>query len=387
MSIFKNLSIMSVLLISFDAVASDGEMVAEESEASERQYCSLKVEPPRYFSPEVDSDRASVLIVTRNKWVNGTKLRYYFFDKNSDGEYVTVRGGQFWVPWKGSENDKTVVRDAFKEWKSIGIGLSFEEVSDRRDADIRIGFMQGDGAWSYVGRGILGRGSNNRTMNFGWMDPDTALHEIGHTLGFPHSHQNPKAGIVWNEEQVYKDLAKPPNKWSREKTYYNIIRKLDIREVEGSNWDANSIMHYPFDEGQILKPEEYKGGLIPKPGLSEKDIEWAQRFYPALEEESVPLLKVDTNVSLDLSNGETRNYKIIPKHTGEYQIETFGTLDTVMVLFDSQQRKLASDDDSGHDYNARVSSVLLKDAEYQLGVRLYYTSDVGNVGLKMTQIN
>ena len=48
---------------------------------------------------------------------------------------------------------------------------------------------------------------NERTMNFGWdlttsYGHDTALHEIGHTLGFPHEHQNPTAGIVWNEPAV-----------------------------------------------------------------------------------------------------------------------------------------------------------------------------------------
>jgi len=40
---------------------------------------------------------------------------------------------------------------------------------------------------------------------------DTALHEIGHTLGLKHEHQNPYAGIVWDEEEVYAYTAKPPN--------------------------------------------------------------------------------------------------------------------------------------------------------------------------------
>jgi len=38
---------------------------------------------------------------------------------------------------------------------------------------------------------------------------DTAVHEIGHSLGFPHEYQNPKAGIVWNEEAVYAALGQP----------------------------------------------------------------------------------------------------------------------------------------------------------------------------------
>ncbi|WP_265939207.1 M12 family metallopeptidase [Bacillus thuringiensis] len=45
-------------------------------------------------------------------------------------------------------------------------------------------------------------------MNFGWYitrnpsEIDTAIHEIGHTLGFPHEHQNTKSGIEWDEEAV-----------------------------------------------------------------------------------------------------------------------------------------------------------------------------------------
>ena len=130
--------------------------------------------------------------------------------------------------------------------------------ADINDAEIRIGFLQGDGAWSYVGRDVIDiPGQHERTMNFGWdlkRDPrgvDTPVHEIGHTLGFPHEHQNPFAGIVWDESAVYRFFAGSPNFWSRQKTFHNVLRKLPERSVEGSKWDPNSIMHYPFDAGLI----------------------------------------------------------------------------------------------------------------------------------------
>ena len=85
----------------------------------------------------------------------------------------------------------------FGVWEKVGLGLEFAEVQSRDDAEIRIGFMRGDGAWSYVGRDVFLAGRNERTMNFGWdirNDIDTPVHEIGHTLGFPHEHQNPNAG-------------------------------------------------------------------------------------------------------------------------------------------------------------------------------------------------
>ena len=76
-------------------------------------------------------------------------------------------------------------------------------MSTSAEAEIRIGFQPGS-SWSYVGRDAIDLVSdfNERTMNFGWdlttsYGCDTALHEIGHALGFPHEHQNPNAGIIW----------------------------------------------------------------------------------------------------------------------------------------------------------------------------------------------
>jgi Astacin (Peptidase family M12A) len=136
-------------------------------------------------------------------------------------------------------------------------------VTSRDEAEIRVGFMQGDGSWSYLGRQILDRGANERTMNFGWdllrtaREADTALHEIGHTLGLPHEHQNPNAGIVWDEEKVYTSLGGPPNNWPRETTQWNILRKIEPDTVQGSNWDPDSIMHYPFPAGLILQQRDF----------------------------------------------------------------------------------------------------------------------------------
>ena len=100
------------------------------------------------------------------------------------------------------------------------------------------------------------------------------------TLGAPHEHQNPYSGIVWNEQAVIADLSGPPNNWDLDTINWNILRKIDVSEVEGSIWDPNSIMHYPFKAGLILKPEMYKTApLIPAGGLSAADKEWVKKFY------------------------------------------------------------------------------------------------------------
>lgn len=347
-------------------------------------YCSLPQVPERVFGTRVGLMRAAAIRVVAKKWVNGTILHYYFFDKDSDG--TKERG-----TWRGAEEQKAIVRNAFDLWKSLGIGLEFKEVNSRYDAEIRIGFMQGDGAWSYVGRDILDQELNYRTTNFGWDlrgDIDTAVHEIGHVLGLPHEHQNPNAGIVWDEEAVYASLAEPPNEWPREKTFYNIIRKINADTVQGSNWDPNSIMHYPFESGLIKQPEKYTAGLYPTPGLSKRDKTWVKSFYPPLEEDEQSQLTPGKSEQLAILEGQQRDFKIVPQTTRYYNFGTFGISDTIMVLFEEENGELqyrTADDDSGEEYNARLRVKLIKDHKYVLRIRLYFSDRSGETAVMMWQ--
>ncbi len=338
-------------------------------------YCSSPVVPPRTFSAEVDPNRAALIRINANKWVNGTELHYYFYQ---DG------------PWGGPNAQQDVVREAFEQWKNVGIGLEFHEVREPSEAEIRIGFQSGDGAWSYVGTYILNIGQNLRTMNFGWDltqpgEIDTAIHEIGHTLGLPHEHQNPNSGIVWDEEAVYAALAGPPNFWPRDQTYHNIIRKLDPDSVHGSNWDPDSIMHYPFGPGLIKAPPPYHDGLTPAGGLSPQDIQWIKIFYPARTPKA-SRLKPFQSASLDLTPGQQANFLVTPTATRTYKFSTFGQTDSVMVLFekrDGEWRYVKGNDDSGQAANSQFEARLVVGREYMLRVRLYWSNASGASALMM----
>ena len=350
--------------------------VKAKSTKAPRRVCCITEEPPREFDPNVHSNRAALILRSGNKWANGTLLHYYFFDSPAK--------------WKGNNSHKDMVRRAFKRWKGLEIGLEFKEVNSADEAEIRVGFERNDGHWSYVGRRVLQEGSSERTMNLDKSDQwdiDTALHEIGHTLGFPHEHQNPNAGIQWDEEKVYAALARPPNNWDRATTFHNIIRKLDPDDVQGSSWDPNSIMHYEFEAGLITKPVKYKRiPLIPAGGLSTRDQKWVKSFYPLLNEAQNRKLEPFRSIRFRLEPGKQENFSVIPDATRRYSFRTFGLSDTVMALFErvnGENRFRAGDDDSGYGRNASFDQKLFAGREYTLRIRLYWSFSTGDTAVMM----
>ncbi|MEQ8833661.1 MAG: M12 family metallopeptidase [Miltoncostaeaceae bacterium] len=357
-----------------------------ESSPATPQYCASPQPAPAALPAGLLPARERAIVVGSKKWVNGTVLHYHFFDRSTDGSQVRVAGGGTrFVSWVGSDAQRDRVREAFAAWERTGIGLRLVEVDDRSEAEIRIGFMEGDGSWSYLGRDVLGIADDQRTMNFGWdLRPHhelaTALHEVGHTLGMPHEHQNPNAGIVWDEDAVYASLAAPPNRWTRETTYHNILRKLPPGEVEGSDWDPDSIMHYPFAGRLIEAPPPYDTTGVSPPGtLSAADTTWARTWYPPTEGDP-PALAPLTAAPLQLAPFEQADFLLVPPATRGYTIQTLGHADTVLTLFEEvagEPRFVAGDDDGGHDRNAQIEAKLFAGRRYIVRSRLYYASASG----------
>ncbi len=334
------------------------------------RYCAQKPRIPRPVPTGVTEDHLRAIVVGRSKWLNGTALHYYFFG-DGDGSPAA---------WSVPESQRAAVRAAFATWKNLGLGLEFPEVASASEAEIRIGFDQSDGSWSYVGRDVLSIPQDERTMNFGWDLTDaqgatTALHEIGHTLGMPHEHQNPNAGIVWDEEAVYRYLAGSPNFWPREQTFHNVLRKLDPAEVAGSTWDWQSVMEYDFPAGLIVTPAEFSAGLHPPGGLSDTDEQFMLSWYPGTG--GLPELAPFTSTPVSLAPGQQVDYAVTPAATRTYTVATFGVSDSVLGLFedvDGELRFVDGDDDSGEDRNARIRVKLFKGRRYVVRVRCYYSN-------------
>lgn len=362
-------SLSLVPLSSYASVdlADDVNLDNERGTAAKLRFCSTysKAQPQRRtFDENVSENRARAIIMLDSKWSEGSTLSYYFMG--------------------GSESEKQTARDGFEAWKATGLGLNFRETDNREESDIRISFDSRDGAWSYVGTYIKQIPKNEATMNLGWQELDTAIHEIGHTLGLPHEHQNPKAGITWNEDYVIAELAKAPNYWDESTTRFNIINKLDPREVDGSTWDKDSIMHYPFGPGFIEEPEELQNGVYPEPGLSEKDIEVITTFYPPITGNEEFLQIGENNVNIQ--PGGSVVFKLEVPKTSEYVITTRGAYDTLMTLFDPFGREIKTDDDSGKDLNARINEVIFTGHQYTLSTRLYWKDEEGSFKIFLQEI-
>ena len=151
--------------------------------------------------------------------------------------------------------------------------------------------------------------------------------------------------------------------------------------MDGSPWDKDSIMHYQFAKGLIDVPEEYKTKpLIPKGGLSDRDIELVRKWYGDAPPEEEMFLGM--SVKLGITAGKQKNYVFKPAMTRTYNLQTFGQADTIIDVSQESNgdwEKMAEADDSGLDKNAALQTILVKGQHYRVRVRLLYSDSPDDV--------
>ncbi|HET8622343.1 MAG TPA: M12 family metallopeptidase [Gemmatimonadales bacterium] len=286
----------------------------------------------------------------------------------------------------GTQQEQATAREQARWWTEHA-NLRFV-FGDRPNADIRISFDQNDGAWSYIGTDCRDIPQNDATMNLGFLDGGTAAHEFGHAIGLAHEHQSPHGGIEWKEDVVIREMAKSPNFWDEETTRHNIIRKYEIDQINGTEFDPNSIMLYFFP------PEWTRNGVGTSANevLSALDRQFiaGAKMYPrnAPTPSDAELLEVNAKKRTKAAIGkigEEDLFRFQVVKQGDYVVDTRGPTDVVMKLFgpDSQTALIAEDDDSGVDLNARIGAPLIE-GEYFVQVRHYNrASGVGDYSIRV----
>jgi hypothetical protein len=297
-------------------------------------------------------------------WINGSRLRVRFMG--------------------GTPTERATAQQQAQWWAEVA-NISFD-FGNAPDAEIRVSFDPGDGAWSMVGTDSRQVPGNQATMNLGFLDGGTAGHEFGHAIGLAHEHSNPAGGIRWNEPVVLATLAGPPNFWDDATVRHNVFRKYSVDQIHGTQFDPDSIMLYAFPAAWTLNGiATHANDLL---SALDKDFVAGAAMYPrdAPTPPSATVLnvggaKVEGSIGMA---GEEDLYRFTAESDGVYDIATRGATDVCMKLFgpDSETALVEEDDDSGYALNARITRPLVA-GHYLVQIRHYSTTGTGSYTVRV----
>lgn len=289
------------------------------------------------FQPTTERSPVAAISLRGKEWSTGSILKVRFV------------GGT-------DAQRKLVVEQA--EWWTKHANLTFAW-GDAPDADIRVGFDEGLGSWSYLGSDCSSIPREAVTMNLGFLDGGTAAHEFGHAIGLAHEHQNPAGGISWNEEEVIRQLAGAPNFWTAEQTRHNVLTKYAVNQINGTAFDPASVMLYWFpaswttnnvsttanetlsatDKAYVASAQMYPGRTMPAPDAVVLTVGARKRTQAAIGKA-----------------GESDSFKFVASAPGSYQIATSGAAVHMKLYGPNNPTALIAEDSnfSGYGNGARI---------------------------------
>jgi len=308
--------------------------------------------------------RARAIAIAGRTWLNGSEIK------------IRIIGG--------SQADRDTVQKFAPVWTEHA-NLQFKFVDDPR-AEIRVTFDENDGAWSYIGLDNKSIPLHAATLNLGWVDEAVILHEFGHMIGLGHEHSSPLGGIQWNEQAAIKDLSGPPNNWDIETIRHNVFHKYSMDQVNGTEFDKDSIMLYAFPAAWT---RNMPAGTKANESLSALDRQFVQsaKMYPRLQKPQERAIDLQVQSTTDAAIGKASEedlFRFQVKKAGNHVVETQGSTDVVMSLFgpNSMTRLISTDDDSGQARNARIQASL-GEGDYYVRVIHFDPKSTGQYGIRV----
>lgn len=266
------------------------------------------VEKSNMVIPKNNAMRAA--FVKSKLWPNNTTIKIKFL-----GDPVNIRRTKYSPQMNRVVDPLQMVVDNMTITSAIQkivnerynfMGIKFEFVNVKSNADIKIGFDGKGGAWSYIGTDARFTGQTTASMNFGWFDVATVIHEFGHALGMIHEHQNPFGKpIDWNVDKVYKWAAET-QRWSKETTFGNILSKYNTNLLNGSDFDKESVMLY-FFPSELTNDNR---GTQQNFKLSKTDIDWLLKNYPTKTSPTLPTNVDVLNKCIEQCKQQTKSNQI-----------------------------------------------------------------------------
>jgi hypothetical protein len=158
----------------------------------------------------------------------------------------------------GTAAQQKLVWQIASEWLRGGLEKKVRFVfgTSRGRSPIRIAFDPSKPCSSEVGREALKISPSEATMNLSEVTRRSVLHEFGHVLGLRHEHHHPDAPIRWNKAAVVEDLKEnygdPKRNWQKFAEEEIFTKFTESHSCNGSAFDPDSIMVYPFDKSWTL---------------------------------------------------------------------------------------------------------------------------------------